>query len=124
MARVSYPTGARNFSPLHSIQPSSGAQSSLLYYWYCGQGVKLSTHLHLVLRSRMVQLYLHSPIHLHSIVLNELGTGILPYLTSLMKWTYKYCHTSKNEYNITTNKLRNSHFLWLTLSIYICQAKN
>jgi hypothetical protein len=28
----------------------------------CGWGVKLTTHLHLVQRSRMVELYLHSPI--------------------------------------------------------------
>jgi hypothetical protein len=34
------------------------------------RGVKLTTHLHLVPRSRMVELYLHSPICLHSVVLN------------------------------------------------------
>jgi hypothetical protein len=32
--------------------------------------VKLSTHLQLVPRSRMVELYLHSPIRFHGIVLN------------------------------------------------------
>jgi hypothetical protein len=32
--------------------------------------VKLTTHLHLVLRSRMIELYDHSPICLHGIVLN------------------------------------------------------
>jgi hypothetical protein len=30
----------------------------------------LTTHLHLVLRSRMVELYLHSPTCFHGIVLN------------------------------------------------------
>jgi hypothetical protein len=50
---------------------------SLLYNWYRGhvpQGysglmMKLTTNLHLVPRSRMVELYLHSPIYLHSTVL-------------------------------------------------------
>jgi hypothetical protein len=34
------------------------------------RGVKLITHLHLVWRSRMVELYLHSPICLPGLVLN------------------------------------------------------
>jgi hypothetical protein len=38
------------------------------------QGVKLTTHLHLVPRSRMVELYLHSPVCLYGIVLNWLTT--------------------------------------------------
>jgi hypothetical protein len=35
-----------------------------------GMDVKLITHLHLVLRARMVELYLHSPICLHDVMLN------------------------------------------------------
>jgi hypothetical protein len=35
-----------------------------------GPGMKLIAYLHLVTRSIMVELYLHSPIHLHSVVLN------------------------------------------------------
>jgi hypothetical protein len=35
-----------------------------------GRGVKLTTHLHPVPRSRVVELYLHSPTCLHGIVLN------------------------------------------------------
>jgi hypothetical protein len=35
----------------------------------CGGSVKLTTHLHLVPRSRMVKLYFHSPTRLHSVVL-------------------------------------------------------
>jgi hypothetical protein len=34
-----------------------------------GRSVKLTTHLHLVPRSRMVELYVHSSIRLHGIVL-------------------------------------------------------
>jgi hypothetical protein len=33
------------------------------------EGVKLTTHIHLVPRSRRMQLCLHSPIHLHGVVL-------------------------------------------------------
>jgi hypothetical protein len=51
---------------------------SLLSNWVQGAfprgwsswGVKLTIHLHLVLRSRMAQLYLHSPIHLYGVMLN------------------------------------------------------
>jgi hypothetical protein len=43
----------------------------LLPHTSCGgRRVKLSTHLDLVSRSRMVELYLHCPIRLHGIVLN------------------------------------------------------
>jgi hypothetical protein len=34
------------------------------------QGRKADHHLHLVLRPRMVELYLHSPIRLYSVMLN------------------------------------------------------
>jgi hypothetical protein len=47
-----------------------------------GQGLNLTTPFHPVPRSRMTELYLHSPIGFHGIVLNELTTGIsllLPY---------------------------------------------
>jgi hypothetical protein len=37
---------------------------------YSGRSVKLTTHLQLVPRSRKVGLYIHSPIRLHSVVLN------------------------------------------------------
>jgi hypothetical protein len=38
--------------------------------------VKLTTHLHVVPRLRMMELYLHSPTRLHDVKLNELSTGI------------------------------------------------
>jgi hypothetical protein len=43
-------------------------------------GQKLLNHLHLVLRLRMVDLYLHSSIRLHGAVLNYVSTGksVLP----------------------------------------------
>jgi hypothetical protein len=74
---VRSPVGTRGFSLLNA-QTDSGGQHSLVYsgYWellscgYSGRGVKLSTQLHLVPRPSMVELYFHSPIHLHGIVLN------------------------------------------------------
>jgi hypothetical protein len=48
-----------------------------------GRGVNLTTHLHLVPRSRMVELYLHSPVCLHGIVLDWLSTGTT---LSLFRW--------------------------------------
>jgi hypothetical protein len=36
------------------------------------RGIKLTTQLHIVPWSRLVELYLHSPIYLHVIVLNYL----------------------------------------------------
>jgi hypothetical protein len=38
--------------------------------------VKLTIYLHLVLSSEMVELYRHSPIRLHGVVLNESSTGM------------------------------------------------
>jgi hypothetical protein len=43
-------------------------------------GGKLTTHFHLVPRSRMVELYLHFPTTLHGVVLNRLSSEtILPF---------------------------------------------
>jgi hypothetical protein len=41
-----------------------------------GRGVKLTTHLQLISKSRMVELYLHSPIRLHGVLLNCLTREI------------------------------------------------
>jgi hypothetical protein len=46
---------------------------SLLFYGFrgkSGRGVKLTTHFHLVLRSRILEIYLRSPIRLGGVVLN------------------------------------------------------
>jgi hypothetical protein len=49
---------------------SNGYQD--LFTWeQSGRGMKLTTHLHLVPRSRMEELYLHSPIRLHVWWLNK-----------------------------------------------------
>jgi hypothetical protein len=67
-----------SFSLLHSVKISSGGPPSLLPdgYWgmfprgWGGSGrcVKLTTHLHVVAKSRMVELYLHYPTCLHGTV--------------------------------------------------------
>jgi hypothetical protein len=54
--------------------------------------VKLTTHLHLVPRSRIVELYLESPKRFHSMVLNLLNTGIT--LPSLLSYKIRYCEES------------------------------
>jgi hypothetical protein len=51
---------------------------SLLYNGDRGEGeLNLATHLHLVPTSKMVELYIHSPLRLHGVELNELSTGTL-----------------------------------------------
>jgi hypothetical protein len=61
---------------------------TFLYPMGMGGGVKLTTHLHVVPRSRKVELYLHSPIHPNNLVLNWLITGTtLP--TIAIWWAHK-----------------------------------
>jgi hypothetical protein len=78
MARVQFPAGKRNFfSLVHSIQTSSVAHPASypmgleFFPWgKSGLVVKLTTYLHLVPKSRIVELHLHNGIYLHGIVLN------------------------------------------------------
>jgi hypothetical protein len=75
--RVRFPA-LQDYSLLHVVQTGSGAHpaSYPVGTWgffpggKSGKDVKLTTHLHLLPKSRMVELYLHSPIRLHGIVLN------------------------------------------------------
>jgi hypothetical protein len=42
--------------------------------------MKLTTHLHLVSKLKILEVYLHSPIRLHGLVLNKLSAGtMLPF---------------------------------------------
>jgi hypothetical protein len=50
-----------------------------------GRGVKLTADLHLVTRSVMVELYGHSPMHFHGVVLNSLSPGITLMLKPAIK---------------------------------------
>jgi hypothetical protein len=66
---------ARDYSLLHSVETDSGAHPAsykvgTVDFFPGVQSVKLTTHLHLVPRLRIEELYLHSPICLHGIVLN------------------------------------------------------
>jgi hypothetical protein len=45
-------------------------------------GLNPDPHLHLVSRSRMEELYLHSPIRLYTVVLNKFSTGTVYFLPS------------------------------------------
>jgi hypothetical protein len=45
------------------------------------RGVKLTTHLRLVVKSRMVELYFHFLMYLHGVVVNKLSAAITLHLT-------------------------------------------
>jgi hypothetical protein len=67
--------GVQDLSLLHSVQTDSGAHPTSYSMgtggsFPGGKVVKLITHLHLLLRSRILELYLHSLICLNDIVLN------------------------------------------------------
>jgi hypothetical protein len=71
------PGSARFFSspecPDQSCGPSSLLSNGYRVLYprgYSGRGVKLTTHLHLVPRSRKLQRNFHSPIRLHGIAIN------------------------------------------------------
>jgi hypothetical protein len=75
---VGLPAGIRDFSLHDSIQTGSGSTqphkpmgtTELLPQEKGCPEMKLATHLHVALSSRMVEKYLHSPTHLHGVVLN------------------------------------------------------
>jgi hypothetical protein len=68
---VKFPTGGRNFPLLHSVQTGTGARPvyKTLITRSCfapdgsGLSVKLTSHLYLIWRLIMVELYLHPPPH-------------------------------------------------------------
>jgi hypothetical protein len=72
---VPFLVGARKFSLLHNVRTSFGTHPS--YPWGTGalspkvssQSMKLTTRIHLVATPIMVELYLHSSIHLNGVVL-------------------------------------------------------
>jgi hypothetical protein len=79
MAGAQFLAGARDFSLFYSVETSSGVHLASYPVGMEGSfhrdkaaGVKLTTYLYLVLRSRMVNLNLSSPICLHGVVLSYL----------------------------------------------------
>jgi hypothetical protein len=72
-AGLQFPAGARNLSRLHNVQTSSGAhQIDTEGFFPAGKaaGAWSWQHLHLLPLLRIVELYQHSPIHLHGAALN------------------------------------------------------
>jgi hypothetical protein len=63
-----------------------------------GQAVKLTTHLHLAPRSRMVELYLYTPICLHGVML-KFRTGKL-YASALIKFNFYIEILNEDVYNV------------------------
>jgi hypothetical protein len=76
MSRGLIPGSSRNFSLLHVIQTGSWAHPAFYPKGIGGffSGIKRvgreADHSHLVARSIMVKLYLHSPIRLHGVLLS------------------------------------------------------
>jgi hypothetical protein len=68
--------------------------SWLFYRVWDGRFVALNTHFHLLPRSRMVQLYFHSPIHLHGVVLNNLARGQFYLFIYWLTQALNTCHQS------------------------------
>jgi hypothetical protein len=76
--RDSIPCRGKSFSLLHSVQfvseaypgPYTMGTGELFPWGYGGRSVKLTTHLNLVPRSRMVEVYLQSPYVFHGVLLN------------------------------------------------------
>jgi hypothetical protein len=61
------------------------------FHWdKCSHGKKLITHLHLVLKSKMVEKH-YSTICLHSIALNQISARTLPYLCTKVFGFIKTC---------------------------------
>jgi hypothetical protein len=89
MARLRFPAGVRNFSLLHSIKTDSRGPPYFLSNGHqerfprglSGQGLKLTTRLLLVPKSRKVELYIYSPKSPHGFMFNELNnfTFSLPF---------------------------------------------
>jgi hypothetical protein len=73
-SQVEFPLGARDFSPPHNILIGSGTTQPPIHWvsravpYGIATDVKVTSYLHLVLRLRMVELYVHSLIHLHGVV--------------------------------------------------------
>jgi hypothetical protein len=68
--RSSIPGRGKDFSLLQSVQTGSRADSASSPVSVQDRDVKLTTHLYLVPRSRMVELYFNCPTRLHGVVLN------------------------------------------------------
>jgi hypothetical protein len=65
-----------------------------------GRDVKLTTHLQLVPRSRKVDLYIHSPLRLHGVVLKLLSTGTSLPLPPGLIGTFMRTHSHRNSFII------------------------
>jgi hypothetical protein len=97
IAKKSRFSSGMRLSLLHTIQtqrpthpPTQWALGGSFPGDKCSQGMKLITHLHLVLRSRMLKRH-HSPICLHGMVLNRWSAGTLPFTLYVVYKYYVFC---------------------------------
>jgi hypothetical protein len=103
---VKFPAGERDLSLFHSFQTGYGATQHPFQLipgvrspGLSDRGVKLSTHPHLAPRSRMVELYLHSDIGLHGMVLCLDTKTTSSFIDSVSRNRQQYYQDS---YNILT----------------------
>jgi hypothetical protein len=77
----------QDFSVLHNVQTGSGVHTAsypmdaggCFPMGWSSKSAMLTTHHYLIPKSRMVELYLHSPTYLHGMVFNELSIGTSPF---------------------------------------------
>jgi hypothetical protein len=86
---------------------------------YTDWAIPAPTHLHLVPRSRMVELYLHFTIYLYGIMLNLLGTGTaLPY-----KYNPQHFFSERDCIRVLITEIEtksHTHTKQVKLSINVC----
>jgi hypothetical protein len=66
---VRFPAGASDISPFHSVQTDFVTQPAAIPGGKTAGGLQPTANLHLVPRSKIMELYLHSPVCLHRLVL-------------------------------------------------------
>jgi hypothetical protein len=119
---VSSPHHPDRFWGTHSLQ--SSGYLGLLPRGHSGPEVKLTTHLHLVPRSRMVELHLSSPTHLHGLVFNQLNTRTtLPLSFWLIHFFREKCLAIWRAYVTCLNVTHDLRF-WMKYKCVIRRAES
>lgn len=77
--------------------------------------MKLAIHFHPVPKSRMVEIYLHSPIRLHGVVLNEISI----WTTLLFK-----ANTKNLIRTLIANITQNAFYRVIGVTVLLCERGN
>jgi hypothetical protein len=87
------PYSVQTGSEAHPVSYSVGSGDSFLW-WKVAGGVKLTTYLHLMPRSRMVELCLHSSTRLDGVVINYVGNALALVMVILSICDFKVTNTT------------------------------